>query len=130
MIKAIEDLSKLEQKYKKEEENAEDRICNYLNSPDMIDQFIDLHGQRVLQGVEIALYHLERIRDGLATGEIEPNYGDCHIYKIICGAGKHSNSGKGMLKQKMKEALEEVYDYHHNNYHGVFWGELSANTDC
>ena len=106
MMHAIENLSKLDDKYKKEESNAEDRILNYLNSPDMIDLFIDLHGQKVLNGVQIALYHLERVRDGLKDGSIRPNWQNFHIYKIICGAGKHSKSGKGMLKTKMKEALD------------------------
>ena len=65
---------------------------------------IDLHGQQVERGPELALEHLDRVRKALGSGDIKPNWkDDQHIYKIICGYGHHSCSGEGMMKRKLKE---------------------------
>jgi hypothetical protein len=36
---------------------------------------------------------------------IELNYGEDHIFKIICGAGSHSINGEGKIKSAIKEML-------------------------
>ena len=108
MDKAIKNLQRAQEDYKREEGAAEEKIFAYLNTADMIDQFIDIHGQKIAKGNEIAFNHLKRLSEELSSGKVKPNLAPhIHIYKIICGAGSHSNSGKGMMKQKLKENLEQ-----------------------
>lgn len=121
MLQAIQHMQDLQKKYQKEEELAEERIFAHLNTEDMVNNFIDLHGQKVAKAVKIAMYHLMRLQQELSEGKIQPNWKNCHIYKIICGAGSHSKSGVGMMKVKLQEELEaRNFDYHPDMSHGVF----------
>lgn len=65
----------------------------------MQDQFIDLHGQKIEKAVVKTVEHIDRLKIGLSNGKISPNYGNQHVFKIICGAGNNSKTGKGMIKE-------------------------------
>ena len=44
-----------------------------------------------------------------------------HIFKIICGAGKHSKDGHAILKPAVHRWLKDKkYDHHPNLEDGVF----------
>lgn len=64
---------------------------------------VDLHGQFVDKGIELAMQSLKKVKEQLATDRIKPNWnGELHVFKVICGAGLHSHSGKGRMKFMMK----------------------------
>jgi hypothetical protein len=54
--------------------------------------------------IEIKLSEAE---SALNRGAIEPNTGNRkdHVFKIVCGAGKHSKGGRGILKEKIRRYL-------------------------
>lgn len=83
---------------------------------------MDLHGQQVDKGIQLAIDHLNRVKEQLSAHKIKPNWkADQHVFKIICGAGTHSRSGIGMMKLKMKEQLDKMhFDFYDNMNHGVF----------
>ena len=65
--------------------------------------------------------HIDRLKVGLSHGKISPNYGNQHVFKIICGAGNNSKTGKGMIKEIINETLmKSNYDFYPNIKHGVF----------
>ena len=49
--------------------------------------------------------HIDRLKVGLSHGKISPNYGNQHVFKIICGAGNNSKTGKGMIKEIINKTL-------------------------
>lgn len=94
---------------------------------------VDLHGQFVDRGIDLAVGNLERVQLLLEHGTIKPNWNsDTHVYKVICGAGMHSHSGKGKMKYQMKKQLEKKgFDFYPNMNHGVFLIRftISSNKD-
>ena len=61
-------------------------------------------------------------REDLVAERIKPNVGNGrdHIFKIICGAGKHSQ-GKAVLKPAIAAWLEaERYEHYADMQNGVF----------
>ena len=83
---------------------------------------MDLHGQQVDKGIQLAIDHLNKVQEKLSHNQIKPNWKtDQHVFKIICGAGTHSRSGISMMKLKMKEKLDQMhFDFRGNMNHGVF----------
>ena len=63
-----------------------------VNDYDNIDEFLDLHGQNKNFSVATTRSRLEDVENRVKSGQINPNCGDRmnHVYKISCGAGKHS----------------------------------------
>ena len=70
---------------------------------------------------------LQTTNEDLRADRITPNVGNGrdHIFKIICGAGKHSQ-GKAVLKPAIAQWLE-THDYEHyaDMQNGVFLVRLS-----
>jgi hypothetical protein len=68
-----------------------EQIFALVNDISRIDEFLDLHGQMKDFSVETTSNRLADVKHRVNTGQITPNHdGVNHIYKISCGAGKHS----------------------------------------
>ena len=91
------------EEYEKENELAEDKVFNYLNTFDTIYEYIDLHGQHKEKALQIAADKINDTQLALDKGEIVPNVDQSmnHVYKIICGRGVHSH-GKPVLKNEIR----------------------------
>jgi hypothetical protein len=82
-----EELKQFEARFKPFElVNSDQKILNCQ---------IDLHGGlRKFEAATTFISQLSKIREGLKTGSIEPNFdkseGGVHIVKVICGYGHHS----------------------------------------
>ena len=78
---------------------ASEQIFNVLNTQHDYYEFIDLHGQFVVESKQIVSSRLKDIREAVVTGQIKPNYDSKnHVFKIICGKGNHSIGGVAKLK--------------------------------
>lgn len=98
------------------------KIFAALNTKEHYDHYIDLHGQHRDKAIEIVEQRLQEIRMGLIHKKIMPNMNDKrnHVFKIICGAGKHSK-GPAVLKQTVLELLTaQNYDFHGDFKNGNF----------
>lgn len=70
--------------------------------------FIDLHGQTKTTVLQIVKQRLEQTQELLDSGAICPNVenGKDHIWKVIVGAGHHSQHGFSLLKFQVADWLE------------------------
>lgn len=76
------------------------------------DYELDLHGQTIKKMKEYLDDYLEMAQNNLTLKRVDPNFGDTHIYKIICGEGKNSINGQPKLKFAVGEYLwSKGYDY-------------------
>ena len=97
---------------------------------DNLNQCMDLHFQHVQNAKTIVRQKLENVQMDLDANLFEPNTGDGHnhIYKIICGAGKHSKNG-AKLKHEIPRQLEnEGKDIYECEQHGVVLVRLEKNN--
>ena len=98
-----------------------EQIFNVVNTIDHINEFIDLHGQNKDFSVSTVRQRLFEVKQGIANHTITPNFDSVnHIFKISCGAGKHSK-GAPVLKNAMLNLLKnENYDHYSLFEDGVF----------
>ena len=62
-------------------------------------EFIDLHGQLMLDAERIFKSKIKEVFGLLTSGQLKPNVGKKgHILKFICGVGKH---GPGVMKERL-----------------------------
>ena len=62
------------------------------------------------------------MHEAIQNGIIKPNYGEYHIFTIVCGAGNHSDSvSDERLKDFIKNKLlkKNNYDFGSDKNHGV-----------
>ena len=67
-----------------------------------------MHGLTKKECLEIIPKVLREVQNEIDNGTCEPNMSDGknHIFKIICGAGKHSKNGIGVNKQAINQYLK------------------------
>jgi len=96
-------------------------VFGLLNPEGMIHEMIDLHGMHSDEALDTVQYRLTETMQALKRGEVKPNLdANNHVFKIICGAGKHSVGRRGVLKVKVFNFLKEGgYDFHCVQEHGV-----------
>ena len=81
-----------------------------------------MHGQTKVFALKVTRDRLQMTREDLVAERLRPNVGNGrdHIFKIICGAGKHSQ-GKAVLKPAIAAWLEaERYEHYADMQNGVF----------
>jgi hypothetical protein len=80
-------------------DSSEHQIFSACNNFDNVHLFIDLHGQSKKSASEIVSRRLIDVDQMLQEGRFTPNIDENnHVFKIICGAGHHSERGRAQLK--------------------------------
>lgn len=72
------------------------------------------------------------IQQLLNSKQLTPNFGDNvnHVFKVICGRGKHSQGGQGKIKVQIKRLLVDMYPSDSlwcDDYNGVYMIRLVVN---
>ena len=99
-----------------------------MNKPEDLNRVIDLHGQTQDSATGILRDRISStcadLDSGKLTSNISPN-SPYHILKVICGAGTHSKTGKGVLKIIIDKWLKSSkFDYFAQIERGVFLVKL------
>ena len=86
---------------------------------------MDLHYQYINEAKDLVEHFLTKVQKALDDDEIAGNTGKDHVYKIICGAGKHSNDG-AKLKFHIADMLrDQNYDIYEEKEHGIILVKLT-----
>lgn len=93
--------------YEKSQGRATEYIFATINSDKLIHDRIDLHGMHVKEAQKIVQQRLIHTEEEVKKASFHPNMGNGvdHVFKIICGAGHHSQGRKGVLKYKINDML-------------------------
>uniref|UniRef100_A0A7S3CVV6 Smr domain-containing protein n=1 Tax=Strombidium rassoulzadegani TaxID=1082188 RepID=A0A7S3CVV6_9SPIT len=121
-LKVMFQINELKEEKKKILSSAELQVFTHLNNEGNIFNYIDLHGQKSLSAWNIVKDRLLIVQQELDKGSVVPNVKDGrnHVFKIICGAGKHSQHG-AVLKHKINDLLaSKGLDFYPIMEHGTF----------
>lgn len=76
--------------------------------------------------MQITTDRIHELKRQLADGSILPNHDENFVFKVICGAGKHSKGGVAVLKKEVRSLMEDLKargviddfysQYEHGNY--------------
>lgn len=111
-------MSKIQVKLKELEKRADNNdseifsICN--DDPSKLDQFVDFHHTNRHLCVQILTQRLIDLQADINKGSLKVNWpmSNCHVYQIICGAGRNSKGGVGVLKVEVDKFLKN-HNYDH-----------------
>jgi hypothetical protein len=87
------------------------------------NEVLDLHGYDREDALCAFIEQERRILDGLRTGEIAPNKGKFHYFKLICGFGNHSVNSDELKKNRYffeQYLSKQKYNFTYWPEHGVF----------
>ena len=120
-------IKKDEMELVKIKERTSEQAFGSRNDEESVNNQIDLHGQTKVFALKVVNQRICQTSDDLIAGLINPNVGNGrdHIFKIICGAGKHSQ-GKAVLKPAVHDWLQaKDYEHYADLQNGVFLVRLS-----
>ena len=122
IIELMRQIKADEMRLEQTKSRTSEQAFSTRNDEESVNSQIDLHGQTKIFALKVTRDRLQMTKEDLEAGRLAPNVGNGrdHIFKIICGAGKHSQ-GKAVLKPAIAGWLEaQRYEHYADMQNGVF----------